>query len=87
LGFTAFYGGADRNVGHIVGGRDNAAGTWRTRYSRVGTNSPNPGRWGDYLNCRADTLSATSWVASGFTLEGGEARTDIVPRVVRFRLQ
>lgn len=87
LGFTAFYGGGERHPGHIVGGRDDAAGTWRTQYSQLGTHSPNEGRWGDYLNCRADSVSAASWIASGFTLEGGAARTDIVPRIVRFRLQ
>jgi hypothetical protein len=87
IGFTAFYGGGGRNPGHIVGGRDDGAGTWRTRYARLGSDSPSQGRWGDYLNCRADVPTTDSWVASGYTLEGGEARTDIVPRVVRFRLK
>ncbi len=86
LGFAAYYGGGDRNPGHVVGGRDDSAGTWRARYSRLGSNSPSQGRWGDYINCRADVPSTSSWVASGCTLEGGEARTDIVPRVVRWRL-
>jgi hypothetical protein len=86
VGFTAFYGGADRHPGHVVGARDDSVGTWRTRYSRLGSHSPSAGRWGDYLNCRAHAPAADTWVASGYTLEGGENRQDILPRVVHFRL-
>jgi hypothetical protein len=84
LGLTAFYGGVDRNIGHIVGVRDDAAGTWNTAYSRLGTHSPDVPKWGDYLTCRADAPRSDTWVAAGYTLEGGQARTDILPRIVRF---
>jgi hypothetical protein len=87
VGFAAFYGGGDRHPGHIVGARDDGLGTWQSRYSRLGSHSPSQGSWGDYINCRADAASANGWVASGYTLEGGEARQNILPRVVRFRLE
>lgn len=87
VGFSAFYGGGDRNPGHVVGARDDVAGTWRVRYSRLGSDSPNSARWGDYINCRAASPETSMWVSSGFTLEGGSTRTDVLPRVVRFELQ
>ena len=83
LGFTAFYGGEDRNPGHIVGVRE-TNGTWSSAYSKLGSNSPNEPKWGDYLVCRRYSSSAQTWIASGYTLEGGGTRTDILPRVVRF---
>jgi hypothetical protein len=86
VGFTAFYGGVDRHPGHVVGARDDAAGSWTVAYSRLGSHSPNAERWGDYLTCRAHAPSNNTWVAAGYTLEGGEARTDIVPRIVNFAL-
>jgi hypothetical protein len=87
-GFTAFYGGADRHPGHVVGARDDATSSWPSRYARLGTNSPaSSNSWGDYLNCRAHTPQTDTWVASGYTLEGGEDRRNIVPRIAHFRLQ
>jgi hypothetical protein len=86
IGFTAFYGGVDRPPGHVVGARDEAAGTWIVAYSKLGSHSPNPGKWGDYLSCRCHQPDDGAWVASGFTLEGGEDRGNILPRVVRFEL-
>lgn len=83
VGFTAFYGGEGRHPGHVVGVRENNA-TWSAIYSKLGSNSPNDPKWGDYLSCRRHTPSPATWVASGYTLEGGGARTDILPRLVRF---
>jgi len=87
IGFTAFYGGVDRNPGHIVGARDDSANAWRSAYGRLGTHSPAEPKWGDYLTCRTDGRESDSWVAVGYTLEGGEARTDILPRMVQFALK
>ena len=86
IGFTAFYGGADRHPGHVVGARVDASNTWTTAYARQGSHSPNAGRWGDYLACRAHSPRTDTWVASGFTLQGGETRSDIEPQVAHFRL-
>ena len=87
LGITAFYGGGGRHPGHVVGGRDDAAGAWRTVLSRVGSHSPGDAKWGDYLTCSADSPTPNSWVGCGYTLEGGDSRSNIVPRAVRFKLQ
>ncbi len=87
IGFTAFYGGVDRDPGHVVGARDDSASVWTSIYSRLGTHSPADPKWGDYLTCRTNGGEGNSWVAVGYTLEGGEARTDIVPRVVQFELE
>jgi hypothetical protein len=86
VGVTAFYGGVDRNIGHVVGAWDAAGARWTTSYARLGTDSPGVAKWGDYLTIRLPDDGADTWVAAGFTLEGGSARTDIVPRVVSFAL-
>jgi len=86
LGFTAFYGGVDRNIGHVVGARDDASGSWATVYAKLGSDSPNVAKWGDYLTCRLPAPGSATWVAVGYTLEGGDSRRQIVPRVVRFSL-
>ncbi|MEO7268202.1 MAG: hypothetical protein ABIW49_03225, partial [Knoellia sp.] len=86
VGITAFYGGVDKEVGHIVGAWDDSANTWTTVYARLGSDSPNVAKWGDYLTIRRPSADAASWVAVGYTLEGGQTRTDIVPRVVNFSL-
>jgi hypothetical protein len=55
------------------------------RKPRTGTHAPNDGKWGDYVACRRDAPDADQWVAVGFTLQGGGARTDIEPILVQFR--
>jgi hypothetical protein len=84
IGFTAFYGGEDRNPGHVVGFRDEGAGTWSTVYSKLGSDSPDAEKWGDYLTCRAHAPDGDTWVAVGYTLEGGQSRQDVLPRLVHF---
>ncbi len=86
IGFTAFYGGEDRPPGHVVGARDDGAGRWTTVYSRLGSDAPDAEKWGDYLTCRAHDPATETWVAAGYTLEGGETRQDVLPRVVHFQL-
>ncbi|MEX5258477.1 hypothetical protein [Kocuria arenosa] len=83
LGVTAFHGGQDRHPGHVVGVQE-PNGSWNTAYSRLGTHSPRDGKWGDYLSCKQDSADGNSLVASGYVLDGGDTRTDIIPRVVRF---
>jgi hypothetical protein len=84
LGFTAFSGGGAENPSHSVGVRDDAAGAWSAVYAKRGGNSPFEKKWGDYLTCRADAPDGDGWVATGYTLEGGDTETSIQPRVVRF---
>eukprot|EP00903_Cladosiphon_okamuranus_P001709 g1707.t1 len=84
LGFAAFYGSGSRNPGHVVGCYDTGGNSWPNRTSKAGSHAPNAGRWGDYINVRADVPDSDKWVATGFTEEGGDTGADIVPRAVRF---
>lgn len=84
VGLAAFYGGATHPA-HCVGVLDESTGTWRTTTSAVSTNGPSDGQWGDYIICRPHPTRSTSWIASGFTLQGGQNRRNVEPRVVIFR--
>ena len=83
LGFTAFYGGAV-HPSHVVGLRDDVAGAWHAVYARAGGRSPTAEAWGDYLTCRSHEPYGHSWVAAGYTLQGGTDRRNIEPRFVHF---
>ncbi|HEY8620562.1 MAG TPA: hypothetical protein VIM01_10860 [Dermatophilaceae bacterium] len=84
LGLSAFYGGPTHPA-HAVGVLDAQANTWTTKITATSTHGPVAGKWGDYVVCRAHPIRTTSWVASGFTLQGGTDRRNIEPRVVIFR--
>ncbi len=84
VGLTAFYGGPVQPA-HAVGILDQQANAWATRLTATSTHAPLQGKWGDYLSCRAHPSRPTSWVASGYTLQGGQDRRNIEPRVVTFR--
>jgi hypothetical protein len=84
MAFTAFYGGATAHPGHVVGLRDDAANAWRVLYARAGGSSPGTPAWGDYLTCRSHAPYGHTWVAAGYTLQGGSARSNIEPRFVHF---
>ncbi len=85
VGITAFIGGGTLHPSHVVGVRDDTAGTWVTRIAKTGTHGPADAKWGDYLTVRRHRTSPSTWVASGYTLQGGQARRNIEPRVVHFR--
>lgn len=82
-GISAFYGGGTRHPGHVVGVK--TASGWDTVLTRTSTHGPADGSWGDYLSCLAHHEDGKQWVASGYTLQGGNTRKDIEPRFVRFR--
>ncbi len=84
LAFTAFYGGSAVHPSHIVGLRDEGGSTWRAQYACAGGSSPATPAWGDYLTCRTHAPYGHTWVASGYTLQGGSARKNIEPRYVHF---
>src|SRR5207244_2692192 len=52
--------------------------------TRTGTNGPSDEKWGDYLTCRRHSPDGLTWIATGFTLQGGGSRSDVEPRVVHF---
>jgi len=84
LGVTAFYGGANRHPSHVVGLRDDGAGTWKTMFSRTASHSPPTPAWGDYLNCRPNAPYSHTWIAAGYTLQGGTDRRNVEPQYVHF---
>jgi hypothetical protein len=85
IGITLFRGGNAVNPGHLVGVWDAAGESWELQVTASGTNGPVDNKWGDYLACRRALPDASSWLATGYTLEGGGTRTDAVPRIVVFR--
>ena len=85
VGISLFRGGGPRFPGHVVGAWDSTANAWDLVGTRDSTHTPNDGKWGDYVSCRRDSPDAGTWVAAAFTLQGGGARTNIEPRLVRFK--
>lgn len=84
VGLSAFFGGPTHPA-HAVGVLDAEANLWTTKLSATSTHPPGAGKWGDYLVCRPHPTRKSSWMASGFTLQGGTGRRNIEPRVVVFR--
>ncbi|MFQ6028984.1 MAG: hypothetical protein ACE5Q6_16000 [Dehalococcoidia bacterium] len=70
---------------HVVGIRDDfVPNGWDLRMTQAGTDSPTDNKWGDYLNCRRHSPDGLTWIASGYTLQGGTNRRNVEPRVVHF---
>ncbi len=86
IGITFFRGGESLHPGHVVGIWDDSSNGWRLQATRNGTNGPSDAKWGDYLNCYRHSPDGFTWIASGFTLQGGSNRDSIVPQFVHFGL-
>jgi len=84
IGITLFRGGNQLHPGHLVGFWDDSTSGWKLQVTADGTNGPTDNKWGDYLTCRRHAPDGMTWIASGYTLQGGGARTNIEPRVVLF---
>jgi len=84
VGITTFRGGGTHHPGHVVGFQDQTSNAWRLRVTKNGTNGPTDNKWGDYLTCRRHSPILHTWVAAGYTLQGGGGRTSIEPRYVHF---
>lgn len=84
VGITLFRGGGTNFPSHVVGVLD--AGVWRLVVTRKGTHAPKDRKWGDYLTCRTHAPDRKSWIAAGYTLQGGDDRNSIEPRFVQFRV-
>lgn len=87
VGITLSAGGGALHPSMVVGAWDDAQGGWRLALTERGTNSPGDGKWGDYNACTAKSPDCLTWLASGFTLQGGSLRQDIEPRIVHFGQQ
>jgi hypothetical protein len=83
-GITLFRGGNQLNPSHVVGVFNRATNKWSLRATKNGTNGPADNKWGDYLTCRRYASDGQTWLASGYTLQGGGTRNDVEPRIVHF---
>lgn len=84
IGITLFRGGGNHHPGHVVGIWDDYSNCWQLQVTRPGTNGPKEGKWGDYLACRRHSPDGLTWIATGFSLQGGESRDSIEPQLVHF---
>ena len=89
VGLSAFFGGGNvTHPVHVVGFLEN--GTWVVARTATSTHGPDAPKWGDYLSCSlfdptaTDVVTGTEWVATGYTMQGGQTRNDVEPRYVRF---
>jgi hypothetical protein len=84
LGLSAFYGGPTRHPSPVVGVRDDPANAWKTQLTVGATHSPTTAAWGDYLRCHAHAPYGHTWIASGYSLQGGSDRRNVEPRYAHF---
>lgn len=85
LGISVFYGGGALYPSHAVGISDDlTSGGWSFVRSAGGSHGPSSNRWGDYLACRRHSPDGLTWIASGFTQDGGSDAGNILPRYVHF---
>lgn len=84
VGISLFRGGGNRNPGHVVGLMDDFSEGWELAATVDGTDGPRDEKWGDYVACRRHSPDGLTWLASGYTLQGGSGRGDVQPRVVHF---
>jgi hypothetical protein len=86
VGLSVFYGGGTHFPSHAVGVLDATNSSWELVTTASGTNGPASNRWGDYLTVRRDETNPKTWLATGYTLQGGTATTNVEPRLIRFSL-
>ncbi len=84
VGITLFRGGGSLHPAHVVGLWDDFSNAWELHTTREGTDGPVDRKWGDYLACRRHSPDGLTWIATGFTLQGGASRGNIEPRFVHF---
>lgn len=86
VGLAAFFGGP-HHPSHVVGTLEESGGAplWSIAEVARSTHAPTQGRWGDHLTCRPHPTRRTSWLATGFTLQGGSDRRHVEPTLTQFR--
>lgn len=87
VGISLFFGGGTVHPSHSVGVWNDASDNWSLLTTANGTDGPADDKWGDYLACRRHSPDGLTWMATGFTLQGGSSRSAIEPRVVHFGYQ
>jgi hypothetical protein len=84
VGITVFRGGGALYPSHAVGVLDGATMTWTLVETIDGTSGPSDKKWGDYLTCRVQSPDRSSWIAAGYTLQGGASVDRVEPFAVLF---
>jgi len=84
VGLSIFYGGGSLYPSHAVGIWDDYSTGWTTFTTRTGTHGPNTNKWGDYIACRRHAPDGLTWIATGFTEQGGTVGGNIEPRFIHF---
>jgi hypothetical protein len=83
-GIGLFAGGGQRHPSHVIGFRDDAAGSWVLATAEASTHSPVQPKWGDYLTCRRHAPDGVTWIAAGYSLQGGGNIVNVKPHYVHF---
>ncbi len=87
VGLSVAYGGGSQfEPSHAVGFFDTSTTSWDLVVTANGTHGPSANRWGDYLAVRPHGAQGQreTWVATGFTQQGGPQASDIQVRYVHF---
>ena len=84
VGITLFRGGGPLHPSHVVGIRDDYSNGWQLMGTVNGTHGPTDTKWGDYLACRRHSPDGITWIATGYTLQGGGTRESVQPQLVHF---
>jgi hypothetical protein len=85
VGISIALGGKLLFPSHAVGVFNGT--TWDLMSTASGTSGPGDNLWGDYLTIRPHGADTTTWVATGYTLQGGASQTDIQPLFIQFKAQ
>lgn len=89
VGAVVHYGGGQIYPSHAVGTLDPAVGSTPAKWDLLttinGKFGPADNKWGDYQAVTPHGNDATTWVATGFTLQSGPLATDIQVRYLQFR--
>ena len=84
VGLSVFFGGGAFDPSHAVTWLDGQQWVAPFALTRSSTDAPVDSAWGDYCSCAPHNPGATSWVASGYTLQGGSDFDSIEPQYVEF---
>ncbi len=83
MGMSLFFGGPQWGEPAHVVRVDDEFGT-AIRVARYGTHGPPQNRWGDYVVVRPHSPDDYTWIATGYTMQGGATLANVAPGYVHF---
>jgi hypothetical protein len=87
MGGTIAFGGTTTYPAVLAFMVDADSSVWApldTATVRIGSNGPSRQVWGDYFSVQRHPVKPETWIASGMTMQGGNANGDSEPRYVWF---